>query len=76
MCGGEKRDKIKRTTAILDIEDGGISIPSIYEYINSLKLSWLRKLYQNTYKQKWKTLLTLRYPTINKMEIFGGKFFT
>ena len=68
-----KRDKIKRTTAVKSIEEGGISIPSIREYIQSLKLSWFRKLLDVTNDQKWKHILLMRCPELNQIRKYGGK---
>ena len=42
-----KQDKIKQSSASRNVSNGGINIPDIKTYIKALKLTWLRKLYQN-----------------------------
>ena len=37
-----KQDRISRKTAIKNITKGGLEIPKIRQYINALKLMWVR----------------------------------
>ena len=50
-----KNDKISRKTSVKSINEGGIEIPDIKNFIKALKLSWLRKLI--LYNHKWKHIL-------------------
>jgi exonuclease III len=58
----KKNDKVKRTTSIHTIPNGGLGIPHIHTYIKSLKLTWLKKCCNPTYSAKWKSILLEKYP--------------
>ena len=48
-------DKIKREVIIQQYADGGLKMVNLKAYIDSLKLSWIRRLYQTT--AKWQLIL-------------------
>lgn len=70
----QKRDKIKRTYSVHNTEQGGLGIPDIKVLMQSLKLSWIRKIY--TQSQKWRKILQLVCPDIDLIEVFGPKRYT
>ena len=52
----------------------GINIPDIKMYIKALKLTWLRKLYQN--KPYWRTILQATCPEIDSIKTHGPSMLT
>ena len=42
-----KRDRISRDTAVKHIADGGLGIPQIKSFMNSLKLTWIKTTTKN-----------------------------
>ena len=58
-----KRAKIKRTTIIAKIEDGGLGMIDVHEIHNAAKCSWIKRLLDET-NSKWKitTLQMLGIP--------------
>ncbi|WP_419609554.1 reverse transcriptase family protein [Thiolapillus sp.] len=65
-----KQDRISRKTAIKNVTKGGLGIPKIREYINALKLIWVRKL--KTSNHKWKSILKVSYPKVLLLEQLGS----
>ena len=57
-----KPDKLIRTVAYLSVQDGGLGMIDVFEFVNSLKLRWIRNLFDKTYVSKWKTLLMFTPP--------------
>ena len=68
-----KKDKIKRSTAIHHTKVGGLNIPDIKTYIQSLKLTWLRRIYCED-SPKWKLLLKKNVPEVFNLQKQGGDF--
>ena len=69
-----KRDKIKRSNATHNTSSSGINIPDIKTYIKALKLTWLRKLYQN--RPVWRKCLQATCPEINSIKTCGTSILT
>ena len=67
-----KQDRISRKTAIKNIAKGGLGIPKIRQYINALKLIWVRKL--KTSNHKWKSILKVCYPKVLLLGQLGSSF--
>ena len=44
-----KRDKIKRSIAVFHTKEGGINIPDVRKYIQALKLTWIKRLFNVPY---------------------------
>ena len=59
---------------IHNTSNGGINIPDIKTYIKALKLTWLRKLYQN--KPNWRTILQATCPEIDSVKTYGPSMLT
>ena len=53
----DKRDKIKRSTLKNNYENGGLKMTDIECFINSLKLTWVKKLLDPRNTSSWKLLL-------------------
>ena len=51
-----KPSKIKKSTIIGDLREGGLKMPHIESIIQSLKLSWVKRLLVNEQNLKWKNL--------------------
>ena len=64
-----KRDKIKRNTVIKSYEDGGLNMTNIHFYINSINITWVKRLIDPENKGTWKT------PYMHEMSKFGGLLF-
>ncbi|GFR65665.1 reverse transcriptase-like protein [Elysia marginata] len=47
-----KPDKVKREVAVQKLEDGGLNMPDVKQFITSLKISWFRRFYHS--KAAWK----------------------
>ena len=69
-----KRDKIKRSIAIHNTSNRGINIPDIKTYIKALKLTWLRKLYQN--QPNWRRFLQATCPEIDSIKTYRPSMLT
>ena len=69
-----KRDKIKRSNATHNTSSSGINIPDIKTYIKALKLTWLRKLYQN--RPVWRKCLQATCPEIESVKTCGTSILT
>jgi hypothetical protein len=54
---GRKNDKIARKTSVKNIVNGGIGIPDVHNYMNALKLMWIKKLQYS--QHKWTTIIKL-----------------
>jgi exonuclease III len=68
----KKQDKIKRTTVIRSIEQGGLGMPYIKAFISALKLTWIKKLYRD--KPKWYHILVTDNPEIELIHKIGPQF--
>lgn len=51
-----KPSKIKKSTIIGGIAEGGLKKPFVEEVVKSLKLSWISKLINPTIVERWKKL--------------------
>ena len=51
-----KKDKIKRSISVYHTKDGGLNIPNIKKYIHALKLTWIKRICNDT-PGKWKTII-------------------
>ena len=64
-----KRDKIKRNIVIKSYEDGGLKMTNIHFYINSINITWVKRLIDPENNRAWKT------PYMHEMSKFGGLLF-
>ena len=69
-----KKDKIKRKISIKHIKDGGLNIPDIALYIQSLKLTWMKKIMSEK-PPKWKHILEKQIPEITNISDKGSTLF-
>jgi hypothetical protein len=51
-----KPPKVKYTTMIKRIEDGGLNLQDLECKIKSMKLNWINKLYNPDFKAPWKQI--------------------
>ena len=68
----QKPDKISRKSSHKRVKEGGLGLPKIKYFIQSLKLSWIRKLEKDG--QKWKHIFLNDYPEWYKMNYCGPEF--
>ena len=61
-------EKIKRTILYNNYDEGGLKVPNIELFCQTLKISWMKHLFSDLYITDWKTLL---YSNIEK---FGGNY--
>lgn len=66
-----KVDKVKRETIVQDYTVGGLKMLHVANFIDSLKLSWIKRLYQSS--GKWKCIL-IKSININRLLDIGGTF--
>ena len=67
-----KPDKIKRSIGRQKLINGGIQMIDLEAFDQSLKLSWLRRLFNS--QSKWKELIQAKYPKIFDIPKFGNNF--
>ena len=67
-----KRPKIKRAQLYEDFSQGGLKIPNIFAYSQSLKLRWIRALADGEDVSDWKKLFYARYPRVAKFIVHGN----
>ena len=60
-----KRSKINRKNMYLNHSDGGLKIPNVFVYSQSLKLKWIKMLADPTFNSDWKTLFINRYKNVS-----------
>jgi exonuclease III len=68
-----KRDKVKRKTTTRSVKDGGLGLPWIKAFILSLKLTWIKKLFNNI--PKWYTILQTYDLNMVKIQKLGPQYF-
>ena len=51
----KKPDKIKREIIVQKLEDGGLNMPDVKQFIKSLKISWIRRFHQSN--ATWRLIL-------------------
>ena len=56
----KKPDKINRKTAFKSIKNGGIGLPELKTFVQSLKLSWIRRAEKTSHK--WKHIFLSNFP--------------
>ena len=61
-------DRIKRTVIVKDIQAGGLRMINIKYFIKALKISWLRRIIQNSHDLSWSSLSMINF---QKMFSFG-----
>ena len=66
-----KIDKVKRNTIIMNYSDGGLKMIDIVSFIDSLKLSWIRRLFQST--SKWQNVIST-FVDINILSNCGREY--
>jgi hypothetical protein len=67
-----KQDRIRRTTSIKMVKNGGLNIPDVKKYSTSLKLMWISRFKGS--KHKWKSLCEHSYPFLHNLEKFGQSY--
>ena len=72
MICNQNQNRISRKTVVKGVNDGGLGLPDLKNYLLSLKLSWIRKL-QNT-NHKWKTIFLANYPSADNFKHLGPNF--
>ena len=65
-----KHDRVNRKTSVKNIVDGGIGIPDLRRYINALKVTWIRKLYNSNHK--WKCIFLESCPIASQLQNLGA----
>jgi hypothetical protein len=50
-----KPPKVKYTAMINKIEDGGLNLQDLECKLKSIKINWIKKLYDKEYKAPWKS---------------------
>ena len=68
-----KPDKVKRTTIIRQIADGGLKMIDVESMAKALKLSWIKKLYNET-DRKWTVIPRLYFKQLNFNDICKSNF--
>lgn len=66
-----KKDKIKRTKLVQNYSNDGLKMIHIDSFINSMKLSWLKRLYNSC--ASWKILAEKELPNVTQLLTYGAK---
>ena len=69
-----KKDKIKRSVSVNHTKNGGINIPNIGKYIYALKLTWIKRIFNDT-PGKWKSIIKKNKPEIMNYDKYGTNLF-
>ena len=64
-----KPDKIKQNSICMNYLDGGLKIVNIYDFVNSLKLTWVKRIVFKSESQ-WCKLLRTTYIQFLNMNNF------
>ena len=64
-------DRITRKIAIKNLSSGGLRMPHIYSFIKALKISWLRRVIQQTNNTTWHILNPIDF---DKVLSLGGEY--
>ena len=68
-----KRDKVKRATLCKSLEEGGLKMIEINVFIDSLKVTWIRKMLKKD-KCRWIALLKEDVPDLDLQKYNGSRF--
>ena len=68
---GCKRDKISRDVVTRGRQEGGLAIIALSDFIRSLKLTLLNKIFSNMFAHAWKDIVVsqLKYPDYLQISI-------
>ena len=66
-----KPDKIKRIQISQDYKNGGLRIVNIENFIHSLKLTWIKRLFVGK-NSPWVLLSHVSIPDINNLIVYGS----
>ena len=64
------RDRIKRKVSCKDYCEGGLRVIDIHVFNQSLKITWIRRLFSSE-NTKWSNLLQTQWPEYRNFTIFG-----
>ena len=67
-----KKDKIKRKTLCKPLEEGGLNMIDVNVFIESLKVTWIRKLFKKD-KCEWMALFKEDVPDLNLQKYCGSR---
>ena len=68
----KKPDKIKREIIVQKLEDGGLNMPDVNQFIKSLKISWIRRFHQSN--ATWRLILIQDLPLFDRTLQCGPEF--
>ena len=69
MIWNSKRDKVKRNTVVKSYEEGGLRMTDMNYYINSINITWVKRLTDPENKGAWKI------PYVHELDKYGGLLF-
>ena len=69
----DKPDKVKRALVTQDYKDGGLRMVNIQLFIQSTKLTWIRRLFRSP-STAWVKLFEKTISPLKKMSTFGSKW--
>ena len=69
-----KPDKIKRNSICMNYLDGGLKMVNIYDFVKSLKLTWVKRIVFESESQWCKLLRTtyIQFLNMNNFLMMGG----
>ena len=72
---GGKPDKVKRTTIMRQIQDGGLKMPDIDTMARALKIGWIKKLFEDQ-SRKWTIIPSTYFSYINFTDFCKSNYST
>ena len=64
-----KQDRISRKTVVKSVKKGGLGLFDLKQFVNGLKITWIRKLMKSNHK--WKNVIVTVLPIIKDIEMYG-----
>jgi hypothetical protein len=67
-----KQDRISRKTVIKSTKKGGLGLFDLRQFMNGLKLIWIRKLMNGNHR--WKNIIFAMFPILKSLDVHGPCF--
>ena len=68
-----KRSKIKKSIIYKPYDEGGLNMPNVRHFLSSMKISWIKRLKENT---SWKDFTIAMFPDFENIYNFGAEYAT
>lgn len=69
-----KTHKVSKNCIIQSYENGGLQMLCLKSFMQSLKITWIRRLFITNCSSAWKTFIECYFPKIVNLAIFGNMY--